>query len=143
MTCGHEGMLSLRLIAPKISSRPSSRGSHSSRPEGSSRHPRALRAQDNSQYFKGYHWFVITSSSDLNTVRSSYGVSDSIVLEAPKAHRGVVDLEVALFPSMIAKGLRLPFCRPVQNVLDYLALASSQLHLNTWIILMSCYIVWR
>lgn len=52
-------------------------------------------------------------------------------------------MKVALYPSLFSNGLRLHFYRPVQDVLDYLGLASSQLHPNSCRILMSCYIVWR
>lgn len=52
-------------------------------------------------------------------------------------------LHVASFPSMLSCGLMLPFPCPVCEFLDYLEMASSQLHPNTWQILMWSCILWR
>lgn len=44
---------------------------------------------------------------------------------------------------MFSNSLRLPFYHLVQDVLDYLSLAPSQLHPNALMILLSCCVVWR
>lgn len=57
------------------------------KPKGAPKIPGAfdsLKAWGSPQYFEGYHWFPTISSVDANTIRSSYGVFESIVLEIPR-----------------------------------------------------------
>lgn len=134
-------------VAPKNSSHPSSQGSCLSHPEGSSRNPKTF-AQDSPLYFEGCHQFKISTSSDLDMVRSPFGVLDSIILEVLRACHGTVESKgfaekVALHSSMLFNGLRLPFGHPIWDILYYLALALSQLYPNAWRILLLCSVVWR
>lgn len=68
---------------------------------------------------------------------------EGIVFEFLRSDEGVIDSEgyvykVALFPLMFLDGLRLPFYRLVQDVLDMAGMASAQLHPNAWRILVGC-----
>lgn len=71
-----------------------------------------------------------------------------MVMEAPgpcvaAVYSDGLAAKVALFPLMFANELRLPFCHPIRNVLDYLCLAPAQLHPNTWWILVLCCVIYR
>lgn len=72
---------------------------------------------------------------------------DPIVLEVLGSCHEIVDSNeyvenVTLYTTIFLNGLRLPFCCPIWDVLDYLALAPLQLYPNTWRILLSCCVVW-
>lgn len=69
-------------------------------------------------------------------------------MEVLGPRQGAVDSEelmekVDLFLMMFSNSLRLPFCRPVQDILDFIQLALTQLHPNAWRILMSRCIIWH
>lgn len=55
---------------------------------------------------------------------------ESVAFEVPGSQEGAINvngfaLHIALFPSMFSYGLRLPFPRPIRDVLDHLKLAPS------------------
>ncbi|KAF5464235.1 hypothetical protein F2P56_014327 [Juglans regia] len=69
-------------------------------------------------------------------------------MDLPGTRLGVVDSEdfverVALYTRMFLMGLRLSFCCPIRDVLDFLGLGHSQLFPNAWKILLSCFVFWR
>lgn len=118
-------------MPPKNATRSRPKGSRSTRPKGpfgkaeGSTHP---EVHGSLLYYEGYHWFSTASPVNLRSLRGSYDILDSVVLEVPEPRSRVVDSEgfaerVTLFPSMFANGLRLPFCWSVHNVMDYLRLA--------------------
>lgn len=100
------------------------------------------------QFYIGHNWCLEATLEFLPSLASTYHDLNNVVFEDPRPHEGAVDDEayaskVALFPSMFSCGLRLPLPRPVRNLLDHLGLAPSQLHLNSWRILMCCCVLWR
>lgn len=102
----------------------------------------------NPPYFKGYDWSSITTTIDLKRLRDTYRIPKSVVLEVPGPRHGatnsmgVVD-EDALPIVAFSHRLRLLFCRPVHDILNYLGLASTQLHPNArWILMCFCVIWW-
>lgn len=65
-------------------------------------------------------------------MRDNFNILDAVVLGLPDQRRGPVNVRgiaffVALYMTMFVIGLRLPFVRPIRDVLDVLGLASAQL----------------
>lgn len=84
----------------------------------------------------------------LDALHSSYEIPSFVVLEGLKLWHGAVNSggnaeKVALYVSMFSHSLRLPFCRPIRDVLDFLGLALAQVHPNAWRILTSCCVAWH
>lgn len=84
--------------------------------------------------------------SELESLKSTFKVSGIMEFEVLEPQEEGVDFEgyaskVALYPCMFSSSRRLPFCRPVHNMLDYLHLAPAQLHTNAWRILVSYYVI--
>lgn len=76
-------------------------------------------------FFEGQSWELIALPADLRTLRGALRVPASVVLEVPNPSIAVVDPEgmaakLSFFPLMFANRQRLPFCRPIRDVLDYL-----------------------
>lgn len=93
-------------------------------------------------------WQLSVTLPDMNTLRREYGVPRGMVFEVPRPDEGAIDpkryaYKVALFLSMFLDGLRLPFYHLVRDVLDMEGVALSQIHHNSWKILMGCYVIWR
>lgn len=76
-------------------------------------------------FFRGHVWSSIASSADLYSLWALFAIPNSGILEVLKPNFNAVGTEdfaekVTLFLSMFKNGLRVPFCRPICEVLDYL-----------------------
>lgn len=94
-------------------------------PKGSS-NPRSL-------YFIGQRLESSISADDLRALRRMYNIPKLVVLKVPRRRIAAMDFDgmdswVALYLLMFVIGLRLPFCRPIHDVLNFLGLAPAQLH---------------
>lgn len=79
-------------------------------------------------------------------LRTSCRIPDSVDLTIPS--KGAVDREgfsrrVAITVPALTHDLHLPFYHPVHNVLDFLKLSPSQLHLHAWPVLLCYYVVFH
>lgn len=77
-----------------------------------------------------------------------FKVPSIVELEVPSPYKDAVVFKryvskVALYTNIFSSGLRMPFCHPVRNLLDFLSLAPAQFHLNTWKILVSYCVIWQ
>lgn len=132
-------------MAPKKASRISFLELHLSHPEAPFQ-DLGRTSHDASQYSKvttGLH-----PPLDMNVVHKSFRISNYITLEMSRPYQGAVVLEgftekVVLYPMMFLNWLWLPFYHYIQDVLDFIGLASSQLHPNAWRILIFCCVVWH
>lgn len=138
-------------MASKNSSRSTSKSSTSTKSPGSLWTPKVLdpsKAYTESQRFDGFSWWLVATPGKLESLMLNFKVLGIIEFEVPSSNEGIIDSEgyaskVALYHSMFSSSLRLPFCHPVCDVLDFLCLAPTQLLPNGWRILISCCVIWR
>lgn len=76
-------------------------------------------------YFVGNNWVSSVTVDDLWAFRAKYDIPSTLKLEVPDHREALVNAHgmagrMALYPLMFANGLRLPFCRPIRDILNFL-----------------------
>lgn len=80
----------------------------------------------------------------LESLMMEYKVPCIVDLVVLSPYEGAVDSKgFALYLAMFSSGLRLSFCHPVHDVLDFMGVAPTQLHPNAWRVVVCCCVIWQ
>jgi hypothetical protein len=92
------------------------------------------------------YWRSNLSENDVERLRSSYGIPETVTIRIPGQHEGANPLsynrETVVYEAMFKAGLTLPLPPMIRELLAELNLAPSQIKPNGWVLLISFNVLW-
>lgn len=84
--------------------------------------------------FEGYGWHSSIQEKHFRAIKEEFRILAIAIMKVPEDgccdDEGITE-KVTIHVSFLSHGLKLPFYRPLQDILDLLSLAPAQLHLFT------------
>ena len=98
-----------------------------------------------SKRWVAYSYFLRINIESLKRIRSRYQVPEDVVLRIPNLDKRACSQteDVAFYESTITAGLRFPVQSFIRELLDFMSLASGQVALNGWRVIIFSMVMWR
>lgn len=128
-------------MAPKKSSRPFGQVGSSGGAQATVGHGGSTPEE-----FTGFLWRSVVNPTELEELKVTYRIPSKVDFVVPFSTERAVNskgygTKVLVYPIMFSCGLRLPFCRPMREVLGFFKLTPAQLTPSSWRILISCCVI--